>query len=210
MPASLQNTVTFDGLIRYLEAELGWPMEEFEFDDLVFEYEPEELGLKDEDAAKVKAIHQLRPLQGHPPWGIFFVEFERKKLPILLMRRILRTLVIKKRETANSAERAAWNPNDLLFITAIGEEERRNITFAHFVEQPGSGLAELRVLGWDDDDTPLHMQQVETTLKTHLKWDDALTDDPEAWREEWSKAFVVRYRHAITKSSELAEALAVT
>ncbi|MBC8205845.1 MAG: N-6 DNA methylase, partial [Kiritimatiellaeota bacterium] len=34
--------------------------------------------------------------------------------------------------------------------------------------------------------------------------------DTEAWREKWTKAFVVAYRHAITKSSELAEALAVT
>lgn len=210
MHFSLQTISTFDELIRYLEAELDWPMEEFEYDDLVFEYEPEELGLKKEDAAKVNAVHQLRPLQDHMPWGVFFVEFERKKLPVLLMRRILRSLVIKKRDSANSAERAAWKPNDLLFITAIGEEENRNITFAHFLEQPGSGLAELRVLGWDDDDTLLHMRQVEGTLKTHLKWCDDLTGDPAAWRDEWSKAFVVRYRHSISQSSELAEALAVT
>ena len=42
-----------------------------------------EIGLKDEEAVKVKTIHQLRPLHQAQPWGIFFVEFGKTRLPIV-------------------------------------------------------------------------------------------------------------------------------
>ena len=92
MPASadtLRAIKNFDDLVRYLEDELDWPLQEYEFDELTFEYQPAELGLKDEDAVKVRRIHQLRPLEHGQPWGIFFVEFEKKKLPVVVLRRIL-------------------------------------------------------------------------------------------------------------------------
>ena len=41
-------------------------------------------------------------------WGIFFIMFEPKSLPVVALRRILNRVVIKKRASANSAERAAW------------------------------------------------------------------------------------------------------
>ncbi|MEQ1673213.1 MAG: hypothetical protein ABL893_20370, partial [Hyphomicrobium sp.] len=64
-----------------------------QLEDVVFEYEPHELGLKDEDAAKLREIHQLRPLETGQPWGIFFVNFEKKSLPIVILRRVLNALV---------------------------------------------------------------------------------------------------------------------
>jgi hypothetical protein len=97
-PASrLRSIKTFDDLARYLEDELDWPLEQYGFEDLTFEYSPAELGLKDEDAAKVKAVRQLRPLYQGQPWGIFFVEFERKCMPVVVLRRILSHLVVKRR-----------------------------------------------------------------------------------------------------------------
>lgn len=103
----LQSIATFADLVRYLEDELDWPLHEYGFEELTFEYQPAELGLKEADAAKVKSIHQLRPLQYGQPWGIFFVEFERKKLPVVVLRRILSHLVVKKRAAANRADAAA-------------------------------------------------------------------------------------------------------
>lgn len=94
----------FDDLLAYLDEELGWPLQGYQFDDLTFSYEPQELGLRDEDAAKIKRIHQLRPLETGQPWGIFFVEFDRKKLPIVVLRRILSYLVVRKRASADKAE----------------------------------------------------------------------------------------------------------
>ena len=133
MPNQLRDIRKFPDLVRYLESELEWPVEADNFEDLTFEYIPAELGLKDEDAVAIKKIHQLRPLASGQPWGIFFVEFEKKKLPVVVLRRILSHLVIKKRTSAKKADQAAWNTNDLLFISAFGDEasDAREIAFAH-------------------------------------------------------------------------------
>ena len=99
MPASpqdLRRIHELPDLVRYLEEELDWPLENYSYDDLTFDYSPEEVGLKDEDAAQIKEIRQLKPLRRDQPWGIFFVEFERKKLPVVVLRRILSHLVVKK------------------------------------------------------------------------------------------------------------------
>lgn len=68
----LRKIKTFEQLLPYLEAELDWSLPDYELDELTFEYAPEELGLKAEEAAKVRTIRQLRPLPGGQPWGIFF------------------------------------------------------------------------------------------------------------------------------------------
>jgi hypothetical protein len=84
MPArNLRHIRNFDSLVRYLEDELDWPLEGHQMEGLTFDYEPDELGLKPAEAAKVKAIRQFRPLDSKQPWGIFFIEFDRKKLPTM-------------------------------------------------------------------------------------------------------------------------------
>ena len=157
---------------------------------------------------RIKEIKQLRPLNGNQPWGIFWVNFEKKRLPVVVMRLILRALVLKKRASSGQAERQAWAAHDLLFISAYGEDTDRAVSFAHFVENPGNNLAELRVLGWDDDDTPLHMDYVAQMLHAKLRWDDKLAAKPDAWRKQWSDAFLIRHRHVVRTSEELATTLA--
>jgi hypothetical protein len=204
----LRSIKTFDDLVRYLEDELDWPLEEYGFEALTFEYSPAELGLKDEDAAKVRAIHQLRPLYQGQPWGIFFVEFERKRMPVVVLRRILSHLVLKKRASANRADAAAWSLGDLLFISAFGEEvsDQREIAFAHFHQEAGD-LPTLRVLGWDGADTGLKLDHVAAELHTRLCWPDDPAD-ADAWRAQWSGAFRHRLGHVIRTADALAERLA--
>jgi hypothetical protein len=152
---NLSDIKAFPDLVRYLEEELDWPLREYGFDELTFEFTPAELGLKEDAAAHIKTIHQLRPLAAGQPWGIFFVEFESKKLPVVVLRCILSHLVIKKRDSANKAAAPAWHAEDLLFVTAFGEEnsDAREIAFAHFHQNAGD-LPTLNVLGWDGGDTP--------------------------------------------------------
>lgn len=204
----LRSINNFEYLIHYLEEKLDWPLQEYGFEELTFEYQPAELGLKEEDAAKVKNIHQLRPLQSGQPWGIFFVEFENKKLPVVVLRRILSHLVIKKRASANKAREAAWHAEDLMFITTYGEDGsmQREVAFAHFHQLPGD-LPTLRVLGWDGGDTPLKLAHVDHQLRQYLAW----PDDPSninSWREHWSKPFRHRIGHVIRTADSLAEVLA--
>jgi hypothetical protein len=204
----LRSINSFEELLPYLEEELDWPLQQYGFDDLTFEYSPAELGLKDKDAVKVSRIHQLRPLQYGQPWGIFFVEFEKKKLPVVVLRRILSHLVIKKRASANRADAAAWRMGDLLFISAYGDmgSNRQEIAFAHF-HQEGNELPTLRVLGWDGGDTPLKLEHVAATLHEKLRWPDDISDH-EAWRETWRQAFRHRIGHVIRTADALADALA--
>ena len=39
----LRSIHNFDELIQYLEDKLGWPLNEYGFDDLIFQYDAEEL-----------------------------------------------------------------------------------------------------------------------------------------------------------------------
>jgi len=211
MPTAADNLraiKTFPDLVRYLEDELDWPLQEYGFDELTFEYSPAELGLRDEDAAKVRAIHQLRPMADGQPFGIFFVEFERKRMPVVVLRRILSHLVLKQRASANRANSAAWSLGDLLFISAFGDEasDQREIAFAHFHQDAGD-LPTLRVLGWDGADTGLKLDYVANVLHERLCWpaDPANVD---AWRELWSHAFRHRLGHVIRTSDALADRLA--
>lgn len=204
----LRAIKNFGDLTRYLEEELDWPLQQFGFDDLTFEYQPAELGLKEAEAAKISRIHQLRPLRQGQPWGIFFVEFERKKLPVMVLRRILSHLVVKKRASANRPDAAAWQVGDLLFIAAFGDSSADNdeIAFAHFHQQ-GTELPTLRVLGWDGGDTPLKLEHVAATLREKLRWPENLNDH-DAWRAVWSGLFRHRVGHVIRTADALAEALA--
>ncbi len=204
----LRSIKTFPSLVKYLRDELDWPIDSDDYDDLTFDYQPEELGLDSQTAVKIKEIKQLRPLNSKQPWGIFFINFEPKRLPVVVLRRILRSLVIKKRQSANRAQQAAWNLHDLLFISSYGEAIERSITFAHFSEDSNAGeLPTLRVLGWDNQNTVLHLDHAHTTLKEKLVWPDD-PDNLESWRKKWSEAFTLKHREVITTSKELAIRLA--
>ena len=161
----------FDQLVAYLRDELGWPIDSDDFEELTFEYTPEELGIDAKNAAKIQDIKRLRPLVPGQPWGIFFIKFEPKRLPVVALRRILGQVALKKRASANKSERQAWAADDLLFVSNYGEGEERRIAFAHFSKpQDGHDLPTLKVLGWDNLDTPLHLDAVarEMTDAPHL------------------------------------------
>ena len=206
--AELANIKRFDQLIAYLRDEMAWPIEGADFDDLTFEYTPEELGIETKSAAKIQELRRLRPLTPNQPWGIFFVKFEPKKLPVVALRRILGQVTLKKRVSANSSERQAWAADDLLFVSNYGEGETRQISFAHFAAPVGSqGLPTLKVLGWDDRDTALHLDHIAHELTKRLAWPDD-EDNADAWREQWRAAFTLRHREVITTAQELSIRLA--
>lgn len=205
---TLAGIKRFDQLIRYLKDPMGWPIEGGDFEELTFEYTPEELGIDAANAAKIQEIKRLRPLSASQPWGIFFVKFEPKRLPVVALRRILSQVALKKRASANNAERAAWAADDLLFISNYGEGDERQISFAHFSQpRERNDLPTLKVLGWDNLDTALHLDAVAKGLTEHLSWPDDETD-AKAWRQRWRGAFTLRHREVITTSMDLSIRLA--
>ncbi len=196
--ATLANIKRFDQLIAYLRDEMAWPIEGDDFDEMTFEYTAEELGIDPKTAAKIENIKRLRPLSPRQPWGIFFVKFEPKQLPVMALRRILSQVAFKKRASANSAERTAWAKDDLLFVSNYGVGDERQISFAHFsTPTNGHDLPTLKVLGWDNCDTALHLDAVTRELIEHLAWPDD-EDNADAWREQWRAAFTLRHREVVT------------
>ena len=188
----------FDQLVGYLRDDLGWPIDSDDFEELTFDYDPqEELGIDAKNAAKIQEIKRLRPLAPGQPWGIFFVKFEPKRLPVVALRRILGQVALKKRASDHRSDRQAWATDDLLFVSNYGEDQERRIAFAHFSKPPdGHDLPTLKVLGWDNLDTPLHLDAVARELTDHLTWPDD-EHDPDAWRQHWRARFADMYAQTV-------------
>ena len=205
---TLPSIRRFDQLIAFLRDDMDWPIVSEDFEELTFEYSAEELGIDAANAAKIQEIKRLRPLAANQPWGVFFVKFEPKRLPVVALRSILGRVALKKRASANNAERPAWAMEDLLFISNYGEGDARQISFAHFAAPATSiRLPTLKVVVWDDRDTALHLDQVARELTEGLAWPND-EDDADAWREQWGAAFTLGYREAITTSQQLSVRLA--
>ena len=200
----IRNIRDFESLVTYLRDELDWPFDEdLEIEDLAFDYEPEELGLDKGYEVKVREVKQLRPASGKLPWGIFYVDFDTKRLPVVVLRRALRALVPKKRASATSAHQATWDADDLLFIAATGEAGNRGISFVHF-ENTEEGLPRLKTIAWDEGET--HLLYLGQNI-ARLSWPDD-EDDAEGWRREWASAFTTEHREVIRTSKELSKELA--
>ena len=205
----LAKVNSFPRLVELLRDKLEWPIpEDYGLEDVVFEYEPHELGLKDEDAAKLREIHQLRPLVTGQPWGIFFLSFEDKAMSVTVLRRILSKLVLTRRGASQSADRAAWLKEDLIFAANFGKSGERELAFVHFSDAASTGdLSVMKVLGWNARDTVLHNRHAAGLLAKQLAWPDDPAD-VDRWRNQWGSAFEVGHREVITTSQELAKRLA--
>lgn len=187
---------------------MDWPVGDLEIEDLFFDYDPSELGLKPKHAAKIKVIKRLRSLTADQPWGIFFIEFERKNISIEVLRRILGHVALTKRNRSNRANHAAWSSDDLLFISNYGETDDRRISFAQFSESANiNDLAKLKVLAWDSSDATLHLSEVARHLTQSLSWPEN-EKDVELWRTRWRQAFTLEHKEMIATSESLARRLA--
>jgi hypothetical protein len=207
--AELAKINSFPKLVDLLRNHLEWPIEEdYGFEDVVYEYEASELGLKPNEIAKIREIHQLRPLATSQPWGIFFISFEDKALSVTVLRRILKNLILKKRAGAQASDRQAWEKNDLIFAANFGNSGSRELAFVHFSDGAQSrDLPVMKVLGWNAKDTQLHNDYVGRTLAEKLRWPDD-PKDLKKWRGEWSSAFELRLNEIIRTSKDLALKLA--
>src|SRR5262245_29127667 len=113
----LRSIKTLPSLINYLRDELDWPVDSDAVEDVTFDYDPADLGFDAATSVAIKEVKQLRPLDSQQPWGVFWVNFEKKRLPVTMLRRALGNLVVKKRTAGSKAAQRAWQLNDLLFIS---------------------------------------------------------------------------------------------
>lgn len=192
----------FDSLLDFLVDELEWPIDidNLGEKELTFEYSAEEIGLKESEVAKVNTIKQLRPIVSDQPWAIFWMDFDNKKLPVTVLRRILRHFVVKKR--AADPNRATWQMEDIMFISGHGDDETRGVTFAHFKTLDGKEV--MREFSWDKRETNFDHY---ADYLNNLKWPED-ESDIDAWKAQWRSAFTGSTREAVSTSLQLAKAMA--
>src|SRR5258708_18276941 len=185
----LRAVTDLDTLTAYLRDELEWPIADWEIDDVTFDYTPEEAGLDLKSALRACSIRRLRPIVLNQPWGVFFIDFVPGELPITVLRRILRTVVVNRR-SSGGPKRQTWQTGDLLFISVLGQQGHRDLNLAHFTEDPLSGRATLRVVEWDEADTQFHMLRTGRELR-QLNWLQP-GETTDLWRQRWASAFALK------------------
>jgi hypothetical protein len=152
MPLHPQSIKDFPSLLTYLNEELDWDVDAGEAEDYSFDYSPEELGLDKKFHVALEEAKQIRT--GREALPVFWFKFTNKRLPVVVLRRVLRAFVKKKRLGANASTRQTYDkPDDLFFICALGEADNRGLTLAHFrpVGRWQSGAIAHVWLGWAGD-----------------------------------------------------------
>jgi hypothetical protein len=207
MSADIRKVRDMNGLIAYFAEILNWriDLDDFEdIEDIAYDFEAEDIGLKEEAFAKIKSLRQLPPLVDGQKWGIFCVEFDSRKFEVTALRKILSGLIPKRR---NSVDHAVWSQQDLLFICFWGSDNDRTIGIAHF-EDMESGLPQIKMISCApamEDFTQI--KTFEDRLKS-LKWPMNYVDH-EKWQADWSSAFTTGYKQTIRDASTLTVQLAI-
>lgn len=203
---SIRNITNMNSLITYFAKVLGWRIDTDDFEDIEdisYDFDAEDLGLKEEAFAKIKSLRQLQPLVDGQKWGIFSIEFDSKKFEVTALRKVLSGLIPKKR---NSADHAVWDQKDLLFICFWGEDNNRTIGIAHF-EEKEHGLPQIKMIYCAplvEDSTQITRFEVELG---NLRW-PVNVENTHKWHDDWSKAFTTGYHQTIHDVSELTQKLA--
>lgn len=193
-------------LIGYFSGKLGWNIDMDDFDDIediTYDFDAEDIGLKEEAFAKIESLRQLPPLIDGQKWGIFCVEFDSRRFEVTALRKILSGLIPRRR---NSADHAVWDQRDLLFLCFWGEANERTIGVAHFVQKE-SGLPQIRMISCAPAMEDFTQIRVFENRLSKLEWPKDVSDI-EGWRNQWADAFVSAYRQTITDASTLTLQLA--
>ena len=210
---ALRRIRTFAQLFQYLIDVLGWPLETDDLEDedlaaITYDWDPEELGIPADRLSDLRRLQQMRPLTTDQPWGVFFLEFAGSRLPITQVRRLLGSLVKKKR-AAGDARGQAWRLDDLLFIVITGVDDSMQLHLLAFSGgDPRS--AGFLPLAWRPVQSPdRHLRRLAEELLPRLAWPDD-ESDRERWRSAWREPFKLPIGQTIKDAARLAERMAKT
>lgn len=207
MSTDIRNVKDLNGLIAYFADKLQWNIDLDDFDDIediAYDFDAEDIGLKEEAFARIKTLLQLPPLVDGQKWGIFCVEFDSRHFEVTALRKILSGLIPKRR---NATDHAVWEQKDLLFLCFWGRDNDRTIGIAHF-EDKESGLPTIKMISCApavEDFTQIRI--FENRLKS-LKWPMNYMDHAK-WQEDWSSAFTTGYKETIQNAAMLTTRLAI-
>lgn len=205
MAQDLRKVNDIESLMTYFSEKLGWaidPDDYYDIDDITYDFEASDLGLKEEAFAKITSLKQLRPLVDDQRWGIFFVNFESNRFEVSALRKILSGLVPARR----NADHAVWDKKDLLFLCTWGERNKVTIGAAYF-EDTEKGLPQIKMISCEPAVEDFTQINVFEQRLTRLAW-PSNPSDTAAWHDAWASAFTTRYRQTIQDAHTLTVRLA--
>ncbi len=206
----LQETRTAEQLVRYFIDELAWPLEDDalrddpDMEDLMFDWDLEELGIQPQERPVIERVRQVRPFTSTQPWGIFIVELACRRLLITQIRKLLNQLVTKKRST-RGPNRRTWALDDLIFLVTTGENPSE-MHLLVFYEVKGKADQFLS-LSWRPTDPTRRLRRLADELLPQLAWPDN-EHDTETWKTTWRQPFTLGPGEVITSAARLADRMA--
>lgn len=205
MAQDLRKANDIESLMTYFSEKLGWvidPDDYYDIDDITYDFDAEDLGLKEEAFAKITSLKQLRPLVDEQRWGIFFVNFESSRFEVSALRKILSGLIPARR----NADHAVWDKTDLLFLCTWGEKNSVTIGAAYF-EDAEKGLPQIKMISCEPAVEDFTQINIFEQRLSKLAWPKDPADTV-AWHDAWASAFTTRYRQTIQDSHTLTVRLA--
>lgn len=202
---NIREIKDLDSMLCYFGENLNWSIDtdDFEVSDYTYEVYSDDLGIKEEEFAKISSLYQMRPLTDNMPFGVFAVTFESKRLEVAALKKILSRLITKKKD---NPDYPTWNLHDLIFLCFWGEDSNSYIGVACFDDNdkklPQLKIEYIQPSNEDNSQIDLFESKI-----AHLAMPND-TSDTENWRKEWGKAFSAVYHQQITDSQNLAKALA--
>ncbi len=206
----LRRIRTQTDLFEYLADELGWPLDVTDMDEehLTWEWLPDEVGIDPDQMSSLRRLRQLRPLSVDQPWGIFFVEFDRERLPVTQFRRVAQAFARRRSQRAPGDNRPRWDAGNLLFVVTTGGDQTVQLHLLALWNREGRA-DEIRSLAWRPrQGSDRHLARLHHELLPRLAWpaDDQASAD--AWTVQWREAFKLPLGAAISTASRLAEQMA--
>lgn len=192
-------------LIDFLRDGLSWPLPDvthLESDDILIDWKPEELHLDPAKVAKLVDITQLPPLTAKQNFGVFFLNFDGRNLPITAVRRLVHRLVSNKRGRG-AGTHPTWALDDLLFF-CFANGDQRVIHVVNFREKDGKRV--LRVLSWSDKPTETRLDLLVRKAVPELSW--TADDAPRLIVDPASSRALAGYREGLRNAKQLSRRMA--
>ncbi|MCU7192159.1 type ISP restriction/modification enzyme [Turicibacter sanguinis] len=198
----LKDVYDIKSLLEYLIDNLDWPIDldyiEDE-EDILYEYDLDELGINHNVCDNILSLRQVRPLEDNQPWGIFMIDIDKNRIPIIALRKILAKLVPHNRETNH----AVFEKSNLLFICFTGNGDDKTVAFVHFSDHHEK-LARMSTIYYQPK-KEVNFNFEEDLQKLQWRRNNETTDE---WIKRWQGAFTRYHQQNIKESKVLVKALA--
>ncbi|WP_040283600.1 type ISP restriction/modification enzyme [Tessaracoccus massiliensis] len=192
-------------LIDFLREGLSWPLPDvttLQSDDILIDWKPEELHLDPAKVARLIDISQLPPLTAKQNFGVFFLNFDGRNLPITAVRRLVHRLVSNKRGKGGGTH-PTWALDDLIFF-CVANGDQQFIHVVNFREKEGKRV--LRVLSWSDKPTETRLDLLIRKAVPELSW--TASDAPQLVTDRAGSRALASYREGLRSAKQLSRRMA--